>query len=382
MAPHLVISFWPPTHPDAWAWSLSLHLAGLLVAVLPAAATVAVVRARGIPLPRRRHLYLGGGTLLLLLGLNWPLADLAQITLSGRTVQYLLLTLMAPPLLLLGIPRWRATGRGALRRVLEGIVGVPWVGAILLGVVTWLTHTPGAIEALDATPEIAAATRLGWLATALVYWWPLVGPGPERERLPYFAGVGYLVLPFVFPKFPAATWVFATDLLHERYATLPGEQVWGLSPLTDQGVAAFILWLPGSLVVAAAIYLLFRHWFEEDRRMLARQRLGIPADPTALAVLMAGPHGPDLWDVLEALVGIIDDASPPRLGSDLGFEVRRERVVLQLQVPEGPTEAREVLARRIEAGYTVYLRRYPPERAAAIRERLTVEVVPYGARVR
>ncbi|MEX2554580.1 MAG: cytochrome c oxidase assembly protein, partial [Actinomycetota bacterium] len=211
----------------------------------------------------------------------------------------------------------------------------------------------------------------------VLYWWPLVGPGPERERLPYFAGLGYLVLPFVFPKFPAAVWVFSTDPIYGRFAETPSP--WGMGALADQGFAGFILWLPGSAVVAVAIYLLLRHWLREDRRLGLRQRLGVPADPDAVAALVR-PDIPELWNVVEALVRIIDDASPPRLGSDLAFMRERGRVILLLHVPAGADD-QAVLVRRIEAGYVAHLRGYPDERAEVIREHLRVQVVPYGARV-
>lgn len=375
-------AWWPAASPEGWALAPALYPAAVLLSLLPALLILAVARRRGVPILQRQWLLLSGGTLVLVAALCWPLGEVAQITLTGRTVQYLLLTFAGPPLVLLGAPRWRAAGRGRLRRVLERIAGAPWIGAIVLALTTWLTHLPAAIDGVEATAEGAAAVRCAWLAASFLYWWPLVGPGPARERLSYFAGVGYLVLPFVFPKLPAVTWVFATDLLHERLADGPGVDVWGLSPIADQGLAAFILWLPGSVMVAVSIYILFRHWFREDRRLVAHERLGLPADPDAVAALMAGPLAAERWAALEALVPIVDEAAPPGLGTDLTVNVRAHRVVLVLRVPDRSEAEQDALARRIEAGYTVHLRRHSSATAAAIRDGLAVEVQGYGARVR
>lgn len=372
----MLVDWWPSV-PDSWDWTPSVHLAAL-VGALPAALIVLVARLRGIPLrPQSKRLLLLA-TLILILTLGWPVGSLAQVTLSGRSMQYMLITLAAAPLLLLGTPPWAAEGRGLLRRILERLASSPWLGAIMLAGAAWATHGEWVVDEFEAEAWGQGAIRGVWFATAILYWWPVVGPGPERERLPYLAALGYLVLPFVFPKFPAAVWVFSTDAIYDRFAEVPAP--WGMGPLADQGLAGFILWLPGSAVVAVAIYVLLRHWLREDRRLGLRQRLGVPADPEAVAALVR-PDVPELWNVVEELVRIIDEASPPRLGSDLAFARDRECVVLELHVPAGDDD-QAVLVRRIEAGYVAHLRQYPEERAEVVRRHLRVQVLPYGVRVR
>ena len=103
------------------------------------------------------------------------------------------------------------------------------------------------------------------------------------------------------------------------------------------------------------------------------------ADPEAVAALVR-PDVPELWTVVEALVRIIDDASPPRLGSDLAFAREEDRVVLELHVPAGDDD-QATLVRVIEAGYAAHLRQYPEPRAVVIREHLAIRVLPYGVRV-
>ena len=62
--------------------------------------------------------------------------------------------------------------------------------------------------------------RGAWLAVALLYWWPLVGPGPERNRLPYLGAIGYLVLPFLLP-------IFSRDgLISRKLARAMGSAMW------------------------------------------------------------------------------------------------------------------------------------------------------------
>ena len=368
---------WWPAVPDAWTWTPAFHAAAVMMGGIPLATIVLTARLRGRRISARSWRLLLGATAILVLTLGWPVGSLAQVSITGRSLQYMLITFAAAPVLLLGTPHWSARGRGLARRILERFVSAPWVGAIMLAGAAWATHGEWVVDEVEATALNQALIRALWFVTGILYWWPLVGPGPERERLPYLPALGYLVLPFVFPKFSAAVWVFSTDAFYDRFAETP--MPWGLTPLSDQGLAGFILWLPGSAVVAVAIYVLLRHWLREDRRLVIQERLGVPADPEALATLVR-PDVPELWRVLEALVRIIDDASPPRLGSDLAFAREREQIVLQLRVPAGEDD-QAILTRQIEAGYAAHLRQYPTERADVIRRYLAVEVLPYGVRV-
>ncbi|MCK9486840.1 MAG: cytochrome c oxidase assembly protein [Dehalococcoidia bacterium] len=375
----MTVNWWPVAAAGEWEWAPALHLGPLLIALAPLLVTWAVVRWRGAHLRARRRRLLLAGTALLVLTLNWPLGDIASVSLAGRTVQYLALTLAAAPLVLLGIPRWSASGRGVARRWVERALGSALAGAAMLGVVVWTTHAPAVVDGLEGTSGGATLVRTLWLVAAFWFWWPLVGPGPDRERLPYLAGLVYLILPFAFPKFPAAIWVFSREPVYEAFQAFRGpSHPFGWSPTADQGIAGFVLWLPGSVMVAVALYLLIRHWWQEDRRMGLRQRLGVPADPEAVAMLVGSP---DTWAALEALVEMIDEAAPPRNGSDLGCEVEGGRVLLQLHFPGTEEEQADILA-RVDAHYRAYLRRFDTSRAAAIEARLGVEVLPYGSRVR
>ncbi len=372
----MAVDWWPAAPAGVWQWTPALYLGPLLIALAPAAVTLAVTRRRGYPLRARHRRRLLAGTALLVLALNWPLADMARASLAFRTVQYLSVTLAAAPLVLLAVPRWRSTGRGHAQRVAERALGSALLGAVVLGVAVWTTHTAGAIDRLEASAPGQAAVRSAWLVAALWFWWPLVGPGPERERLPYLGGLVYLILPFAFPKFPAAIWVFATEPVYDAFRGVP--HPFGWSDVGDQGMAGFILWFPGSVLVAVAVYLLIQHWVREDRRMGLRQRLGVPADPEAVAALVGSP---DAWAALEALVAIMDEAAPPRLGSDLTCEVDRGRVILQLHFPGDEEEQADIHA-RVSAAWSAYLRRFDASRASAIDARLALEVLPYGTRVR
>lgn len=387
-------SWWPSADGSTWEWAWTPYPGVWLVvgvALLLMGITLLWLRGRpGAVLERhghrRRAVWFTLGLLTTWIALDWPLGALATNLLSARIVQYLLLALVAAPLLLLGLPpiptprpRWPRP----VARVGRFLVH-PLPAAVLFAIVLLASHLPAGVNAVDPNPVSAAALRLGWLAVGLIYWWPLVGPGPDRIRLPYLGAAGYLVLPFVLPKAPGVLYLFIDEPIYTPFAH--GSHTWGLSPTIDQGIAGAIIWIVGSVMVLAAVYAVFRRWAQEDRALVEEGSLALPADPEALELLLSEPGA---WDVLEMLVQIIEDALPERpTGASLAFRIRRRRfeggwrdeVVLEVQL--AATEAERMrLESRITAHYAAKMVELDAERREAIGDLLSVEVERIGARV-
>lgn len=387
-------TWWPSADGSTWDWVWTPYPGVWLVlggALLLFAASLVWIRHRpGAVLERGDHrwraTWFALGVLTVWTALDWPFGGLATNLVSARIAQYLLLALVAAPLLLLGMPpvptprpRWPRPiawlGRNLVR---------PMPAAILFAIVLLASHLPTTVDTLDPHPAGAAALRLTWLVAGLIYWWPLVGPGPERARLPYLGAVGYLVLPFLLPKAPGVLYIFANEPLYEAYAQ--DVRAWGLSSAADQGIAGATLWIIGSMMVLAAVYAVFRRWGREDRAFSQPDSLALPADPDAIDLLLAEPGS---WDMLEELVRIIDEVLPEEnSGASLAFRIRRRRVnggwrdqvVLQVQVATTEPE-RTRLESRITAYYAARMIDLDEPRREAIGDRLAVEVERIGARV-
>ena len=181
---------WWPAVPDAWTWTPAFHAAAVMMGGIPLATIVLTARLRGRRISARSWRLLLGATAILVLTLGWPVGSLAQVSITGRSLQYMLITLAAAPVFLLGTPHWPARGRGLARRILERFVSAPWVGAIMLAGAAWATHGEWVVDEVEATALNQALIRALWFVTGILYWWPLVGPGPERERLPYLPALG------------------------------------------------------------------------------------------------------------------------------------------------------------------------------------------------
>ncbi len=390
---------WPAADGTPWTWTWTAYPAVwlLLVAALGGyVGLIAWLRRRpnatiDVTSSRMKTLAFAAGVLVTWLALDWPLGALAANLFWVRTAQYLVLTLVAAPLLLLGTPpipvppirapRWlSALGRFVTR---------PLIAAVIFSVTLFISHVPAVVDAIEPDPVAAAALRAGWLATALIYWWPLVGPGPARNRLRYLGSVVYLILPFLLPKMPGVLYVFATAPIHAAYDH--DGRPWGLTPMEDQGVAGFLLWIIGSVMVLIAVYVVFRRWGEQDHELRRPASLATPADPNAIAILLAVPGA---WRAFEQLLAIVEDSLPAGAGTtgprtaSLAFRIRRrrtdhgwrEQAVLIVQL-SGTERERDLLDTRIAAQFAAHMAEHTEAHRHAVRDCLDVEVERLGVRV-
>ncbi|HEY7529138.1 MAG TPA: cytochrome c oxidase assembly protein, partial [Gemmatimonadota bacterium] len=201
------------------------------------------------------------GWALLFLALQGPLHDLSDTYLfSAHMVQHLVLTLVVPPLLLAGTPA------GLLRPVLRvravaaaaRVATRPLVAFGLYNALFALWHVPTLYDLMMRNHDVHVVVHLLFLASATLLWWPVAGPLPELNRLSPGAAILYLFLAGI-PMMALASLIsLADEVLYPWYAAAP--RLWGLSPLEDQRLGGLIMWVPGSLVLWAAITIVFFRW--------------------------------------------------------------------------------------------------------------------------
>ena len=144
---------------------------------------------RSAPSPRERA-FGWIGVLVLWLALDWPLGPLAAGYLASvHAVQFLLVAMIVPPLLLLGARNGISAWYGARPdtngvRQLLSVVTAPLLAAVLFNLVTVTTHVPMVVDRLMVTQSGAFAIDAAWLAGGLIFWYPVIVRAPAR---PLFA---------------------------------------------------------------------------------------------------------------------------------------------------------------------------------------------------
>ncbi|GAA2706354.1 cytochrome c oxidase assembly protein [Micromonospora olivasterospora] len=238
-------------------------------------------RGRGRVLPGRRVAAFGAGAVVTLAADRGPVHELAESSFAGHMAQHMLLLLVAGPLLAAGaaglplslavprsarrlLARWRVAP--PLRRLRRPTAYALLAAAAQTGVL-WFWHLPGPYVAAVDRPAVHAAEHLCLVATAWLFWAPVLGA--SRHRAPAPVAVLLLVGAMLPASALGAVLTFAPEPVYPA-------RVLGPDPLTDQQLAGLLMWAPMDLVaLLVALALLLRWLLRMDR---ARPG-GLPAGP-------------------------------------------------------------------------------------------------------
>jgi cytochrome c oxidase assembly factor CtaG len=213
--------------------------------------------------------------------------------------QHVLLLVLAPPLIVLAHPwiriwralplgvrrslaRWFARGERAAPRTLRAVsrtLGTPTASFVAFNGVLLAWHVPALFEATLRSSELHALEHALFFATALMFWKQVIDSPPLHARLRSVQRVGYLIGAMI------VSWVLAIVLAtapHALYASYAHEAArpGAISALTDQQIAAGVMWVPGSVTFVIAIFVYVHRWLTPA-----------PAPvPRSAAVRLAGDH--------------------------------------------------------------------------------------------
>jgi putative membrane protein len=249
------------SHPSVW-----LVLGGIWVAYL-----VAVRRHRtvaGKPSDgRRRTTLFSFGMACLWLGADWPVHDLAEGYLySVHMAQHLLFTLVAPPLLIAGMPAWmwRDILRPRWLFLVFRFLTRPIVALILFNGLLLFTHWPEVVEASVRSELTHFTLHVLLVGSAVLMWWPVMSPLIELPALTPPAQMMYLFAQSLAPTIPASFLTFGHTLLYPVYGTFP--RMWGISALNDQLIAGLLMKLVGGFILWGFVATIFFRWYAREER--------------------------------------------------------------------------------------------------------------------
>jgi putative membrane protein len=198
--------------------------------------------------------------------LNGPVHDISDYYLfTGHMVQHLVLTIVVPPLLLLGTPGWML--RPALRipavNTFAKTVTTPRAAFTIFNVVLAAWHLPPLYNSAMFHHEVHIIQHLMFLVGAVIMWWPMLSPLPELPRLSYPGQMLYSFLMTLPMTIVSIFIVYADHVLYPAYASAP--RLWDLSPLEDQRLGGLIMWIPGGLFFYLLTSLIFFRWSTTQR---------------------------------------------------------------------------------------------------------------------
>ena len=266
---HAGVSGWEwHAHADVWA----------LIAFLGGAYWLALARLgpsqvrRNEPVASRRQVTLfclGLGALWL--HADWPIHDIGEHYLfSVHMLQHIGFTLVAAPLLLLGLPVWlvRWLVRGRAVHFVVSRMARPLAAGVVFNVVTVFTHWPVVVEASVRNHPVHFAVHALVFTSALLMWFPVLNRVPELPRMRSEAArMVYVFLQSVIPTIPASFLTFGEGLLYPFYGEAP--RPFAMSAIEDQRLAGALMKVYAGLLLWSVIVVIFFRWYARDQREAA-----------------------------------------------------------------------------------------------------------------
>src|SRR5690606_20915935 len=178
--------------------------------------------------------------------------------------QFILYTLVAAPLLLLGIPEWM------VRRLPTWVVATirffgrkPLVTAVIYNAILLATHAPGTVEVLRRSQIGSFVMDIAWVVAGLRLWLPVISPVPEWRLGPVWGRMLYLFgATALVAVIPASMLTFSSTPVYAIYELAP--RVFDLSAREDQQIAGILMKLATIPVVWGTIGVLWLRWTREE----------------------------------------------------------------------------------------------------------------------
>lgn len=205
------------------------------------------------------------GIVVIFFALASPLHILSeQFLFSMHMSQHVLLTLIAPPLLVLGTPDWlirpllRPNWSFRLARALTH----PVTAFATFNVVFSVWHIPALYNSSLHSEAVHAVEHIMMVGTAILMWWPLTSNLPELPRLDYPFQMGYIFILSIAQIIVFAIITFAEEPIYDFYVQAP--RLWGLSPLLDQQLGGIIMKVGSGIYFIVLLIIIFFKWFNQE----------------------------------------------------------------------------------------------------------------------
>jgi putative membrane protein len=212
------------------------------------------------------------GLLTILAALVSPIDVLGDQLLLMHMVQHLLLLDFAPILLILGLNK--VLLRPVTRRVQSverraGFLAHPAFAVLAYAGFMWLWHIPTLYDAAVRNTSLHAVEHICFAAAGTLYWWHLLSPIRNRQRLGGMGPVAYMVSTKLLVGTLGIVLAFAPASFYPFYEHHP--HYWGLSPSEDQSMAGLLMALEQSIVMGIALVWVFVQMLSESERDAQRQ---------------------------------------------------------------------------------------------------------------
>ncbi len=197
-----------------------------------------------------RRVWLATGLLLLLATLAPPVDRMSDELFSAHMTQHLVIGLVAPLLVVVGLP---------------ALVARPlptWSVLLAVGAhagTFWAWHVPFLYDAAVRHVPLHVCEHATLLVTGVLFWWAVLSTSAHHRS---GAAVLYLFVAGLADGALAALLTLSPSAWYDVHTLTTAS--WGLTPLEDQQLAGAIMWVPGGIVYLCVAVFLFVRWLQPD----------------------------------------------------------------------------------------------------------------------
>ena len=260
----------------SWPWN-PVPLIGLILLCFLYGFGMSRVRKDGkhdTPFRKSRIVAFITAVLLIAIVFLTPLYTIARTQLFfAHMVQAVILTTFCAPLLLFSSPTWLLEPllqRPYVRPIARALTQLV-VASIIFNISFLFWHIPGIFHFALLHSAVYNLELMIFLLTALLNWWPIIGPVRELHTITYPKQMLYVFLDGQPLDIYAFLLVFSGVVIYPFYAIPP--QL-GISAFADQAMGGALLLLPGliDLVVMTPLFFLWLAQIEQKARIADQKR--------------------------------------------------------------------------------------------------------------
>ena len=203
------------------------------------------------------------GIALLLLAFASPIAAIGEEELfSFHMLQHVMIGDLAPLCLLAGLSGPMLRPLLAFRTVERlRVLANPVVALPIWATNLYLWHLPFLYEAAVRHSSVHALEHACFFTAGLIMWLPVLETLPAPEWFGTGPKLAYIACVRVVETVLGNVFVWSGTVFYGVYAR--GDELWGVSPLQDQGLAGAVMMIEGSIVTIVALAWLFLRLAQE-----------------------------------------------------------------------------------------------------------------------
>lgn len=265
-----MIQWWCVALQRPWSWKWLPYPGVWIASLVPMGLYLWAIRRSSHTVSTRQKAQFLGGMAVFWIASDWPIGTLgAGYLASAHMLQFLLYTLGAAPLVLLGIPEWmaeRVLRKLRIRRVASWLSGSLVVSAVVYNAGLAVTHSPPVVDVFRTSQWGSFLMDVVWIVLGFVLWMPVLSPIRSFRTSQVFARIAYLfVTTSLVAIIPASFLTFSLLPLYSIYELAP--RVGALTAQGDQQLAGIVMKLGTIPVIWSTIGALWFRWVAAERRL-------------------------------------------------------------------------------------------------------------------